>query len=81
MTRPITATTLVVIVVGAVGIAVGAYRQASMGEGDDFRNLLLHAWGSGKAGAGRARIPIPVEGSAYEVIIAKPGEPRAVPLR
>jgi len=81
MTKPITATTLAVIVVGAVGIAVGAYRQASMGEGDDFRNLLLHAWGTGKAGPGQARIPIPVEGSIYEVVVAKSGEPRAVPLR
>jgi hypothetical protein len=44
------------------------------------RNLLLSAAGTKEPQPGQVRIPIPVDGQLYEIIVAKPGEPRVVPV-
>jgi hypothetical protein len=43
------------------------------------RNLLLNAEGRRTARPGEVRIPVPVEGMNYEIIVVKPGEPKLVP--
>ena len=45
-------------------------------QGNRAGNLVLYALGTGSPGPGQVRIPVPVEGTLYEVIIAKPGAPR-----
>ena len=50
------------------------------GQRDSSRNLLLSALGTGRAEPGQVRIPVPVEGDLYEVIIAKPGFPKSVAI-
>jgi hypothetical protein len=77
MTKMIIAAVLGIVSLGAVVIARADYRP-SRAEGDGLRNLLLNAAGTQPVQPGQVRIPIQVEGTAYEVVIAKPGEPRAV---
>jgi hypothetical protein len=45
-----------------------------------LRNLLLNAAGMKEPEPGRIRIPIPVDGVLYEVIVAKPGDARLLPI-
>ena len=45
-----------------------------------LQNLLLNAFGTRQPGPTEVRIPIPTEDAMYEVIIAKPGLPRSVPV-
>jgi len=44
------------------------------------RKLLLNAAGVKDPGPGQIRIPVTVDGAAYEVIVVKPGEPKLVPV-
>lgn len=82
MAKMTTATVLGLILIGAVGIARGGNDQPFFGPGmhDGLRNLVLYALGTGSPGPGQVRVPVPAEGTIYEVIVAKPGEPRSVPL-
>ena len=73
-------TALGAIVIGAIGLAIGEHRQGFTYERDGFRNLLLRALGTESSAPGQVRVPISVDGANYEVIIAKPGVPKAVPI-
>jgi len=95
MEKAITAAMFSVLVSGAVEIEHGdqgaptqppdersehAPAAALPIEQPGLRNLLLNALGTREPGPGEVRIPIPVDGATYEVIIAKPGLPRSVPV-
>lgn len=45
-----------------------------------IRNLVLHAFGTRQPGPNQLRIPVPADGATYEVIIERPGVPRAIPV-
>lgn len=49
-------------------------------ERSGIRNLLLNAFGTRQPGPAEVRIPIPTDDGMYEVIVAKPGLPRSVPV-
>ena len=79
MPKPIISVLVAAVVVGAVSsahsIAVPTV-TFPQGEQQSIRNLLLKA-ASPRVGAtepGKLRIPIPVDGVIYEVIVVRPGE-------
>ena len=95
MEKTIIAATLGAVALGAVDIERGDHGLAvplSGGSGEhapriqlptpggNLRNLLLSAFGTRQPGPEQKRIPIPADGAMYEVIIAKPGLPRSVPV-
>ena len=93
MDKAIIGATLSVLALGAVDLERPGQPPPSLvlpdkseprgfvGQPNNLRNLLLHAFGVGEAQPGQIRVPIPTsEGVTYEVIVAKPGLPRAVPV-
>ena len=82
MAKIVIAMVLGAILLGAVQDARGKNDPWSFvpRQGDRAGNLVLYALGTGSPGPGQVRIPVPVEGTLYEVIVAKPGKPRVFPL-
>jgi len=62
------------VVVGLAQAGSGAFPTTE----DNVRNLLLNAEGTRAPKSGEVRVRVPVDGVNYEVVIAKPGEPKLV---
>ena len=63
-----------VAIVGLAQAGAGVVPNAD----DNVRNLLLNAAGTRVPKPGEIRVPVPVDGVNYEVVIAKPSEPKLV---
>ena len=73
------ARTIIAFLIGVIALSIGVLARADSPSGMPLRNLRLNATGTEAAGPGQLRIPVPVDGVMYEVIVVKPGEPRFVP--
>ena len=71
-------------VAAVLSVGITALMQTEIGpfgtEGESVRDLLLNGAGTRTPRPGQVRIPILVDGAAYELFIAKPGEPKVSPL-
>jgi len=72
----------------SVAMATVAFAQSSDGRvivihaaEDNLQNLLLNAAGTPTMKPGQIRVPIPVDGVTYEVIVKKPGEAKLIPAQ
>jgi len=80
MAKPIIKSLIAVSAIAIVGLAVAGPGRAAPSAEDDIRSLLLSASGTRTVKAGQIRIPVPVDGVEYEVVVTKPGEPKVVPV-
>ena len=72
MEKEITGTVMTLLAVAAIETDPGV-------KATNIQKPMLHAYGTQPSEQGRVRIAIPAEGGMYEVIIAKPGEPKLLP--
>ena len=74
-------TVVVMALIAASASAVGLTKENPLRPAPGMQDLLLNGAGVRTPGPGQIRIPVPVDGVAYEVIGARPGEPKVFPAR
>jgi hypothetical protein len=74
----IMARTIFVFLIGVIALSIVVLARADSPSEMALRNLRLNAAGTEATGPGQLRIPVPVDGVLYEVVVANPGEPKLI---
>jgi hypothetical protein len=73
------ARTIIATLIGVIALSIVLIARANPLSDVALRNLRLNAAETETAGPGQLRIPVPVDGVLYEVIVVKPGEAKLIP--